>query len=72
MSMSGTRGVLLEKIRARPWVEFVDDERDLGNGIIVTLQEEFYFLADPGCGVRGFDTATEAYHGTAITEVRSP
>jgi hypothetical protein len=39
-------------------VEFVDyDEPDT---VIVTLQPGLAFEEDPGCGVRGFDTNTEA------------
>ena len=54
----------LEKIRTRAWVAFVDDERNLDNGIIVTLKEGYCFADDPGCGVRGFNTAAEALRGT--------
>ena len=39
-------------------VEHWDDERALGNGIIITLAKGFYFSDD--CGVRGFDTPKQA------------
>jgi hypothetical protein len=39
-------------------IEFWDDERELGNGIIVTLQPGLFFYDD--CGVMGFDTVKEA------------
>lgn len=50
----------LDKIRALPFVAYVDDERNDGNGIIVTLKLPYCFKIDPGCGVRGFDTVGEA------------
>lgn len=36
----------------------LDDERDIGNGIIVTLRPGHFFYDD--CGVMGFDTPAEA------------
>jgi hypothetical protein len=41
-----------------PLVMHWDDERDIGNGIIVTLKPGFHFYDD--CGVQGFDTLKEA------------
>lgn len=61
--------VTLKKIRTRPHVAFVDDERELGNSIVVTLEAGYCFAADPGCGVRGFDTITEAEVGTRASQV---
>ncbi|MCB0136635.1 MAG: hypothetical protein KDD75_16135 [Caldilineaceae bacterium] len=43
---------------AHPLVEHWDDERDIGNGIIVTLRPGHFFYDD--CGVMGFDTLAEA------------
>lgn len=60
---------MLELIRARTHISHVDDERELGNGIIVTLREGFYFFADPKCGVRGFDSIKDAEQGTRSTQV---
>lgn len=62
----------LDKIAARPWVLHVDDERAIGNGIIITLAEGWYFWTDPGCGTRGFDTAREALTETARNNVYQP
>ena len=59
----------LDRIRARTHVAFVDDERNIGNPIIVTLTDGFDFAVDPGCGVRGFDTVAEAEQGTRSTAV---
>lgn len=59
----------LDKIRERRWVAHVDDERELDNGIIVTLKKGYTFVNDPGCGVRGFDTATEAERETRNANV---
>ena len=53
----------------RTWIAYVDDERDLDQGIIVTLKAGWYFKDDPNCGVRGFDTLKEAREGTARSEV---
>ena len=41
-----------------PLVEHWDDERGIGNGIIVTLCPGHFFYDD--CGVMGFDTVREA------------
>jgi len=48
-------------------VEFWDDERDIGNGIIVTLQYGWSFESSHE-GVRGFDSPGEAWEaiGDAI------
>lgn len=60
----------LDRIQPRPYVEHVDDERALDNGVIVTLKPGYIFTADPGCGVRGFDTLSEALSGTARDAVQ--
>lgn len=41
-----------------PLVEHWDDERGIGNGIIVTLLPGHFFYDD--CGVMGFNTVREA------------
>lgn len=43
---------------SHPLVEYWDDEREIGNGIIVTLIPGVFFYDD--CGVMGFDTVREA------------
>ena len=48
-----------------PLVEHWDDERAIGNGIIVTLRPGHFFYDDGG--VMGFDTVTEAR--SAVREV---
>lgn len=61
----------LEAIRKRPYVAHVDDERSLGNSIIVTLDNKYEFCSEePGCGVKGFDTVAECRAGTSRAEVR--
>lgn len=47
----------LDRIKSDPRVESVDDERNIGNGIIVTLKEGNYFYDD--CGVIGADSLSE-------------
>jgi hypothetical protein len=55
----------LDKLKnQRDWIAHIDDERDLGNGYIVALKHPFCFVADPNCGVRGFDTFLEMKTGT--------
>lgn len=55
----------------RNWIAYIDDERDLGNGIIVTLKKGWFFKREQGCGVQGFDTIAEVKSGTAKTAVYS-
>lgn len=59
--MSKTLDTLLA---TRRWVAHIDDERNIGNSIIVTLQEGWDFEDEKGCGVRGFDTVAEVKAGT--------
>jgi hypothetical protein len=47
------------------WVEFWDDERGEGNGIIVTLRSGWSFENQKHEGVRGFDTIAEARRAVA-------
>ena len=54
---------------ARTWIKHIDDERSLGNSIIVTLADAFTFADDPGCGVKGFDTVAELRAGTCKSDV---
>lgn len=63
--MKTTKDILSQ----RNYISHVDDERNIGNGIIVTLSENWYFHSDPGCGVRGFDTWREALDGCKKSEV---
>jgi len=61
----------LDAIRMLPYVSAVDDEREDGSSIIVTLEGKFEFCSeDPGCGVKGFDTVAAARAGTARREVQ--
>lgn len=56
-------------LATRPWVAYVDDERELGNSIIVTLEDRWFFADEPDCGVRGFDTVGEVRQQTARNAV---
>lgn len=56
-------------IDARPWIQHIDDEREIGNGIIVTLANGWFFLKEKGCGVRGFDTISELKKETLKKQV---
>ena len=53
----------------RNWIAHIDDERKLGNSIIVTLAKGWHFADDLGCGVRGFDTVAEVKAGTNKSSV---
>lgn len=59
----------LDAIRKLPHVLAVDDERDMGNSIIVTLKKPYCFKTEKGCGVRGFDTVAEARSECAASNV---
>lgn len=56
-------------VRSRQHVASVDDERSLGNGIIVKLRNGFSFLGKPGCSVRDFENIYEAERGTRTMRV---
>lgn len=60
---------IASKIKAREWVSNVDDERGIGNSIIVTLKDGICFECEPGCGVRGFDTMADAERETRVSNV---
>jgi len=49
--------------KRRRYVEHIDDERELGHGVIVTLQPGWSFDPSSHEGVRGFDTLAEAKAG---------
>jgi hypothetical protein len=50
----------LNKLRRDRRVEYVDDEREIGNGIIVTLRQGWTFDWIQDNRVAGADTATDA------------
>ncbi|POR07970.1 hypothetical protein [Diaphorobacter sp. LR2014-1] len=61
----------LDAISKLSYVAAVDDEREDGSSIIVTLKSNWEFCSeDPGCGVKGFDTVAAARAGTARREVQ--
>ncbi|CAM5563765.1 hypothetical protein [Eoetvoesiella caeni] len=60
---------VLDQIRKLPWVGHVDDERESGSSIIVTLANDYDFADDPGCGVCGFENVKAALHGTRKSAV---
>lgn len=59
----------LDAIQALPWVAHVDDEREDGSSIIVTLKQGYEFAGNAGCGVQGFDTVAAAKSGTCKSAV---
>lgn len=59
--MSKTLQKLLD---TRAWIAHIDDERSLGNSIIVTLDANFVFMDERNCGVRGYDTVSEVVADT--------
>lgn len=56
-------------IDIRRWISHIDDERNIGNSIIVTLADGWEFADEKGCGVRGFDTISELKSGTTKRSV---
>ena len=52
-------------LASRPWIKYIDDEREIDNGIIVTLANGWCFADEPNCGVRGYDTIAELKADTA-------
>lgn len=53
----------------RNWISHIDDERDLGNSIIVTLKKGWNFQDGDKEGVRGFDTLAEVKKSTIASNV---
>jgi hypothetical protein len=64
-----TSKTITNLLNTRLWIAHIDDERAEGNSIIVTLDDDYEFLDDPGCGVKGFDTMREVQQGTRLSEV---
>ena len=59
-----------EKILAtRLWVKHIDDERKIGNSIIVTLDDNYCFINEKGCGVRGYDTVADVENDTRFANI---
>ncbi len=50
----------LDRLRRNPRVELVDDERDIGNGVLVTLRRGWTFTPGEDNRVRGEDTLRQA------------
>lgn len=63
------KSTIQKLIASRPWIAFVDDERDIGNSIIVTLAEGWNFADGEREGVRGFDTLAEVKRDTMRSNV---
>jgi hypothetical protein len=56
-------------INSRPWIAHIDDERDIGNSIIVTLADGWHFIDGDREGVRGFDSFAEVKTDTKRSNV---
>lgn len=53
----------------RPAIDHWDDERHIGNGIIITLKSGYYWSHDShGLHVMGFDTVQEAIENLPAIE----
>lgn len=64
--MSKTLKKLLD---TRAWIAHIDDERNLGNSIIVTLDKDYVFMDERNCGVRGYDTIAEVEMDTRFKNI---
>jgi len=53
----------------RLWVKHIDEKRTIGNSIIVTLIDEYCFLNEKGCGVRGYDSVAEVEKDTRFSNI---
>ena len=56
-------------IAQRPWIAHIDDERDIGNSIIVTLKSGWKFKDGEQEGVRGYDTMKDLRQDTSKANV---
>ena len=56
-------------INNRLWIAHIDDERKIGNSIIVTLDKNYVFMDDKNCGVRGYDSIKELELGTRFVNI---
>jgi hypothetical protein len=54
----------LDRITKKPWVEKIDDEREKGGSIIITLKQGYEFLNKPGSNSQNFDSIDSAQAGT--------
>ena len=54
----------IKSVKLPKHIEAWDDEREVGNGVIVTLTRGWSFYSTEHLGVCGFDTVTEAREGT--------
>lgn len=52
-------GKTLAKLRADERIQWVDDERQIGNGVLVTLKQGWTWEAGDDVRTRGEDTLTE-------------
>ncbi len=50
----------IEKLKNNPKIAYVDDERYIGNGIIITLMDGYCWENDTSTGTMGFDNVREA------------
>jgi hypothetical protein len=57
---------ILNRLRNNPMVEYVDDEREIGNGLIVTLRAGFSFDPMQDNRVMGAESLLEARSLVAI------
>lgn len=63
-------GKTLQKLLdTRAWIAHIDDERHLGNSIIVTLDNDYVFMDERNCGVRGYDTIVEVVSDTRFKNI---
>lgn len=67
MNVAATNKAIAKLIEERPWIAHIDTDEP-GNWI-VTLHQPWCFYADPGCGVRGFDSLSLVKKGTTALDV---
>jgi hypothetical protein len=63
---------ILKAIAEKKHIHAVDDERDSGGCIVITLMQPWCYTNDDGCGVQGFESVREAMLGTQMNAVYLP
>ncbi|MCL6407593.1 pentapeptide repeat-containing protein [Dickeya dadantii] len=62
---------LLERILKKPWIDTIDDRRDVGGSIIVTLKSGYTFLDPIDSTQKNFDSFQDAQENTRKSSINS-
>jgi hypothetical protein len=67
MNFTATQNALGKLIEQRPWIAAIDTDEP--GTYLVTLHQPWCFHADPGCGVRGFESLADLRASTQAGHV---